>query len=514
MDDRIHPVLCFGPTADAINATLSKIRRSLPRLDINHLPAFLPAPQPPQLRNVRTRKAAGPDNITGRFIKEFAFELSQPLTSILNASSNEGHVPKEWYEATVTPLPKTKPPKVCELRPVSLTSLLAKVCESFIAKWTMSDIITNIEPQQIGGLPGRSTAHCLVDILHHLSKTSDQRRTVSSILMTDFAKAFDMVDHATARQRLLELGCRPSLLSCICDLLTGRRQRVLYQGTLSTWEDLTCGLPQGTAIINCATKDVRARDWKFVDDLTIIDCRLLHQTSHLQEDLDTLERWSSESYMKLHPAKCKITRLNAVLPIRKEQQEGTSIQGLYNSNRGRLVPADANARLPDITYFTAHVPTLDPPQKTIQASRTLDFTTLLFDRRKLAGKAVLSRAEQEFLEGANACLMSEEEIDTEDCDRWLVKQPSWRSNKLEKILDKCKQAMEKNPKSRRATPRMRSAQPSSEATPTKGSDVEKEHTVRGKRVRDEENVQEEVNIVRKKRGRSSRIMIKDEEDLE
>ncbi|KAI8516655.1 hypothetical protein Bbelb_052360 [Branchiostoma belcheri] len=86
------------------------------------------------------------------------------------------------------------------------------------------------------------------------------------------------------------------------------------QGTLSAWEDLTCGLPQGTvlapiifvAIINCATKDVRARDWKFVDDLTIIECRLLRQTSHLQEDLDTLERWSSESFMKLHPAKCKV----------------------------------------------------------------------------------------------------------------------------------------------------------------------------------------------------------------
>ncbi|XP_019641522.1 PREDICTED: uncharacterized protein C14orf93-like [Branchiostoma belcheri] len=191
--------------------------------------------------------------------------------------------------------------------------------------------------------------------------------------------------------------------------------------------------------------------------------------------------------------------------------------------------------------------------------------TRLFDRRKLAGKAVLSRAEQEFLEGAKACLMSEEETDTEDCDRWLVKQPSWRSRKLEKILNKCKQAMEKKAKSRRATPRIPSDLPSSEATPTKvgrayvrsrseeeaaggsqveteeiedgdearserdnentggesdmgsdseGSDVEKEQTVRGKRVRDEENVQEEVNIVRRKRGRSSRIMIQDEDDTD
>ena len=140
--------------ADTINTTLSSITKALPPLNTKCLPAFLPAPVPPKiqvwemynkLRRIRTRKAAGPDNITGRLTKEFAYELSTPLTWILNSSLAEGRVPREWREATVIPLPKTNPPSVNELRPVSLTSLLAKVCESFIAELILADIAPNID---------------------------------------------------------------------------------------------------------------------------------------------------------------------------------------------------------------------------------------------------------------------------------------------------------------------------------------------------------------------------------
>ncbi|KAI8492652.1 hypothetical protein Bbelb_296930 [Branchiostoma belcheri] len=309
-------------SADAINSSLSKITQSLPPLDISLLPAFLPDLQPPQvkvwemydrLQKVRVRKAAGPDNITGRLIREFAYELSQPLTCILNASLSEGLVPREWREATVIPIPKTKPPSLEEIRPVSLTSLLAKVCEGFVAKWTLVDIIQNIDPKQFGGLPGKSTTHCLVDILHHLSSTADRRGTLSSIVLTDFSKAFDRVEHTTAISRLLELGCRPSLTRWICDFLSERRQRVLYQGSLSEWEILTCGLPQGTvlapiiflAMINSAAVKTRSTNWKFVDDLSMIESRLTREPSLLQHDLDDLEQWTVNSYMKLHPKKCK-----------------------------------------------------------------------------------------------------------------------------------------------------------------------------------------------------------------
>ncbi|CAH1244451.1 MRC2 [Branchiostoma lanceolatum] len=336
-------------TADAINASLSKITQSLPPLDISHLPAFLPALQPPQvsvwemydtLQRVRVRKAAGPDNITGRLIREFAYELSHPLTCFFNTSLCEGRVPREWREATVIPIPKTKPPSVEELRPISLTSLLAKVCEGFIAKWTLSDIFPNIDPKQFGGLPGKSTTHCLVDIIHHLSSTSNLRGTLSTIVLTDFSKAFDRVEHTTAVRRLLELGCRPSLIPWIYSFLTERRQRVLYQSSYSAWEILTCGLPQGTvlapiifiAMINSAVNNARTNKWKFVDDLTLIESRLVRETSLLQRDLNALEQWTTDSHMKLHPRKCKVMHVyftKVPPPLPTLYMDGLALQDVY-----------------------------------------------------------------------------------------------------------------------------------------------------------------------------------------
>ncbi|KAI8506404.1 hypothetical protein Bbelb_158310 [Branchiostoma belcheri] len=43
----------------------------------------------------------------------------------------------------------------------------------------------------------------------------------------------------------------------------------------------------------------------YYHDLTLIESRLLPEPLHLQEDLNGHDRWTTESSMKLHPAKCK-----------------------------------------------------------------------------------------------------------------------------------------------------------------------------------------------------------------
>ncbi|KAI8482927.1 hypothetical protein Bbelb_393450 [Branchiostoma belcheri] len=50
---------------------------------------------------------------------------------------------------------------VDKLRPIPLTSIFAKICKGFVAKWTISDISANIEPRQFGGIKRSSTAHCM-----------------------------------------------------------------------------------------------------------------------------------------------------------------------------------------------------------------------------------------------------------------------------------------------------------------------------------------------------------------
>ena len=70
------------------------------------------------LRKVKISKSSGLDGISPKLIKEFAYELSGPLTDVLNYSFEEGVVPSQWKSAIVVPVPKKFPPKVDKMRPI------------------------------------------------------------------------------------------------------------------------------------------------------------------------------------------------------------------------------------------------------------------------------------------------------------------------------------------------------------------------------------------------------------
>ena len=72
---------------------------------------ILPAKDPPpqlypwevysELKKINPIKSGGPDKIPGKIVKEFAYELSIPLTNILNASFTEGIVPTQWKKVSL-----------------------------------------------------------------------------------------------------------------------------------------------------------------------------------------------------------------------------------------------------------------------------------------------------------------------------------------------------------------------------------------------------------------------------
>ncbi|KAI8493083.1 hypothetical protein Bbelb_290870 [Branchiostoma belcheri] len=173
--------------ANAINRHLASICQALNPLDCSKLPSYLPATPPPQvkpLKRVKVSKAPGPNKVL-KVIKEFAYELSKPLSDILNAS--------------------------------------------------------------------------------------------------------------------------------LRDFVSGRKQRVRYQGALSDWEYLTCGVAQGTllgplvflAMINDIEPVSTNSHWKYVDDFNLGEIKPELTTSTLQSNLDNLERWSTNNSMMLNPKKCK-----------------------------------------------------------------------------------------------------------------------------------------------------------------------------------------------------------------
>jgi len=91
------------------------------------------------LRNVKTNKSSGPDNIPSWILKEFAHILAAPVTAIFNSSLREGVLPKV---ATIIPLPKKRPLASVDndIRPIALTPIIAKVFESLVLKGNNTNV--------------------------------------------------------------------------------------------------------------------------------------------------------------------------------------------------------------------------------------------------------------------------------------------------------------------------------------------------------------------------------------
>ena len=88
------------------------------------------------LKLLPTDKAAGPDLINNRLLKELAKPLALPPSDLFNLSLSSGSVPHIWKEANVSPIHKKNDPSdVSNYRPISLLSTVSKVLEKNVHKY-------------------------------------------------------------------------------------------------------------------------------------------------------------------------------------------------------------------------------------------------------------------------------------------------------------------------------------------------------------------------------------------
>ena len=130
------------------------------------------------LKSLPLGKAAGPDLINNRILKELSEPLSLPLCDLCSLSS--GNVPKIWKQANITPIyKKNNASDVSNYRPISLLSTVGKVLEKIVHKYLFNFFRENntITTLQSGFIPGDSTVNQLVDIYNTFCKALDEGRT-------------------------------------------------------------------------------------------------------------------------------------------------------------------------------------------------------------------------------------------------------------------------------------------------------------------------------------------------
>ena len=273
------------------------------------------------LNGLNPHKAAGPDELSPKILKELHSELAPVLTKIFNQSLKTGIVPDDWKHAVIAPVfkkgPKSKP---SNYRPISLTCIASKLLEHILVSNIMSyfDQHNILSPKQHGF---RSKHSCETQLLGFTQEISDNLEAgkQTDVIVMDFSKAFDKVDHHKLVHKLRVLGVDNKVTTWVKSFLSGRSQQVLVDGETSNRLPVLSGVPQGSvlgpclflAYINDLPDSIKSRARLFADD-TIVYLTIKSNTcaEKLQHDLHCLEKWEKEWSMEFNPDKCEVLRIS------------------------------------------------------------------------------------------------------------------------------------------------------------------------------------------------------------
>ena len=154
---------------------------------------------------------------------------------------------------------------------------------------------------QHGFQRGLSCETQLITVIHEWSSVLNTHGQVDVVFL-DFAMAFDSVAHERLLLTAHYYGIRNKSNTWLRSFLTGRSQRVVVNGSNSTWSPVLSGVPQGTVLgpilflmfINDLPHNIASGIKLFADDCVLY--RPINSTDDhlaLQRDLDQLETWAS-----------------------------------------------------------------------------------------------------------------------------------------------------------------------------------------------------------------------------
>ena len=271
-------------------------------------------------------KASGPDKVPPYILKELADQMAPVYQILFQASIDQGIVPNDWKKAHITPIfKKGDPLQASNYRPVSLTSIPCKLLEHIIHSHFMKHHVKSniLCDNQHGFRKSRSCESQLIRVIDDLAKNIDNGYQ-SDMIVLDFAKAFDKVNHKDLLKKVRHYGIRNNIFNWLESFLTNRTQQVQIDGSLSDPEDVLSGVHQGTVLgpllfllyINDLPQYVsEGTEVRLFADDSALYRKIKSPDDHriLQEDINSLQVWEREWSMEFHPQKCQLMRVTTKL---------------------------------------------------------------------------------------------------------------------------------------------------------------------------------------------------------
>ena len=293
-----------------------------PDYPLDPLRAFTVTPETVRsvLNSISPHKACGPDGVSARVIRECSEAITAPLTIICRLSLEQGKVPRAWKQAHVVPVFKKGQKGLPEnYRSVSLLPLFGKVLERVVYFSMFNHVKPVLSIYQHGFMPKRSCVTNLATMLHD-AWDSVSTGLQTDVIYTDYSAAFQSVNHALLLHKLrLSYKISGRALAWLESYFTDRVQRVVVNGTCSSWTPVPSGTPEGSLIspllfacyINDLPDAVSCNCLMFADDVKLYH-RIERQEdcAFLQRQIDALCNWSKLWRMSLNPRKCRVLSLS------------------------------------------------------------------------------------------------------------------------------------------------------------------------------------------------------------
>jgi hypothetical protein len=140
-----------------------------------------------------------------------------------------------------------------------------------------------------------------------VEKKPDRSDSMVSVVLFDFKKAFDLIDHGILVDKLTIFEIPKRIIGWIVNFLKDRKQRVKLSKDCYSERDLVpAGVLQGTKLVFAIMiNDLEVADidlWKYVDDTTI--SLNIYEASSIQSSVDEFTRKSTASKFQLNEEKC------------------------------------------------------------------------------------------------------------------------------------------------------------------------------------------------------------------
>ncbi|KAL9970767.1 hypothetical protein ACROYT_G023189 [Oculina patagonica] len=369
----------FSTIADKLRSTMAQAPFSLSKLlsfveSRKDLDVVFSAPQITStqvariIMKINPNKASGVDKISARVLRIPA--IAPSIAKLTNLSLSSGTFPQRWKLAKVTPLFKkgdrTDP---SNFRPISILPVLSKVIERHMhdSLYTYLNDNNLLYSRQSGFRKHHSTEIALIKIVDELLFNLDNDK-VSGMVLVDYTKAFDMVDHELLLRKLEVYGVINKELVWCHSYLSNRQQVVQVGGEVSSEMHMAYGVPQGSILgplffllfINDLPLHVSTQVDLYADDTTVCAAADVANLHLLNDSLNTsvgeIESWANANKLLLNEKKTKVLMItgNRLAPktgVELCVKAGNGATALDNVSSATLLGLDIDSKL----SFNEHV---------------------------------------------------------------------------------------------------------------------------------------------------------------